>query len=71
MSSFLFITGKFHYRDPDTNMGLVVSPMVRYKYKDETSIKLCVHPDYEGADFNKPISFTCDGELFITQFSEL
>lgn len=44
-------------------MGLVISPMVRYRYKDGTSIKLCVHPDYEGADFNKPISFTCDGKF--------
>lgn len=42
-------------------MGLVISPMVKYKYKEGTSIKLCVHPDYEDADFNKPISFTCDG----------
>lgn len=39
--------------------------MVHYKYKDGTSIKLCVHPDYEGADFNKPVSFTCDGEFYI------
>lgn len=42
-------------------MGLVISPMVKYRYRDGTSIKLCVHPDYESADFNKPISFTCDG----------
>lgn len=41
-------------------MGLVVSPMVRHRYKEGTSIKLCVHPDYAGSDFNKPISFTCD-----------
>lgn len=58
-----FFVGRFHYRDPDTNMGLVISPMVKYKYKDGTSIKLCVHPDYIGADFNKPVTFTCDGML--------
>lgn len=58
----LCFVGRFHYRDPDTNMGLVISPMVKYKYKEGTSIKLCVHPDYVGADFNKPVTFTCDGK---------
>lgn len=57
----LYILESFNYRDPDTNMGLVLSPMIKYRYKEGTSIKLCVHPDYKGADFNKPHSFTCDG----------
>ncbi|KAG5888356.1 hypothetical protein JTB14_020756 [Gonioctena quinquepunctata] len=51
---------QFRYNDPDTNMGLVISPMVNYRYSDGLSIKLQVHPDFEGADFNQPISFTCD-----------
>nr|CAH7729175.1 unnamed protein product [Callosobruchus chinensis] len=51
---------QYRYNDPDTNMGLVVSPMVNFRYNEGLSIKLQVHPDFEGADFNKPISFTCD-----------
>ncbi|KAJ8935975.1 hypothetical protein NQ314_012542 [Rhamnusium bicolor] len=51
---------QYRYNDPDTNMGLVISPMVNYKYNDGLSIKLQVHPDFEGSDFSKPISFTCD-----------
>lgn len=43
-------------------MGLVISPMVSYTYLEGLSIKLQVHPDFPGANFNKPISFTCDGE---------
>ncbi|XP_076252250.1 phosphatidylinositol-4-phosphate 3-kinase catalytic subunit Pi3K68D isoform X2 [Rhynchophorus ferrugineus] len=54
------VRNNYKYNDPDTNMGLVVSPMVNYKYNDGLSIKLSVHPDFEGADFNKPVSFTCD-----------
>ncbi|XP_044261895.1 phosphatidylinositol 4-phosphate 3-kinase C2 domain-containing subunit alpha [Tribolium madens] len=54
------VRGKYRFNDPDTNMGLVISPMVDYEYKDGTSIKLCVYPDFEGADINKPINFTCD-----------
>nr|XP_023021080.1 phosphatidylinositol 4-phosphate 3-kinase C2 domain-containing subunit beta [Leptinotarsa decemlineata] len=50
----------FRYNDPDTNMGLVISPMVNYKYSEGLSIKLQVHPNFEGANFNQPISFTCD-----------
>lgn len=41
-------------------MGLVISPMVNYQYWENTSIKLCVYPDFEGADVTKPINFTCD-----------
>lgn len=37
-----------------------MSPMVDYQYKQDTSIKLCVYPQFEGADMGKPISFTCD-----------
>lgn len=44
-------------------MGLVISPMVNYQYNDGLSIKLQVHPDFEGADFSKPITFTCDGKM--------
>ncbi|XP_074032269.1 phosphatidylinositol-4-phosphate 3-kinase catalytic subunit Pi3K68D [Leptinotarsa decemlineata] len=51
---------QFRYNDPDTNMGLVISPMVNYKYSEGLSIKLQVHPNFEGANFNQPISFTCD-----------
>ncbi|CAG9823212.1 unnamed protein product [Phaedon cochleariae] len=51
---------QYRYNDPDTNMGLVISPMVNYQYTDGLSIKLQVHPDIEGADFSQPISFTCD-----------
>nr|CAI5868864.1 unnamed protein product [Callosobruchus analis] len=51
---------QYRYNDPDTNMGLVISPMVNFRYNEGLSIKLQVHPDFEGADFNKPISFTCD-----------
>lgn len=57
-----FFLEQYRYNDPDTNMGLVISPMVNYQYNDGLSIKLQVHPDFEGADFNKPISFTCDGK---------
>lgn len=60
-----FIPEQYRYNDPDTNMGLVISPMVTYQYADGLSIKLKVHPDFEGADFNSPISFTCDGKLII------
>lgn len=54
------IRKQYKYNDPDTNMGLVISPMVNYQYSHGLSIKLQVHPDFEGADFNQPISFTCD-----------
>ncbi|XP_060523562.1 phosphatidylinositol 4-phosphate 3-kinase C2 domain-containing subunit alpha isoform X2 [Cylas formicarius] len=54
------VRNNYKYNDPDTNMGLVISPMVNFKYNDGLSIKLRVHPDFEGAEFNKPISFTCD-----------
>ncbi|XP_028129846.1 phosphatidylinositol 4-phosphate 3-kinase C2 domain-containing subunit alpha isoform X1 [Diabrotica virgifera virgifera] len=54
------IRKQYKYNDPDTNMGLVISPMVNYDYSDGLSIKLQVHPDFEGADFNQAISFTCD-----------
>ncbi|KAJ8958339.1 hypothetical protein NQ318_017485 [Aromia moschata] len=39
---------QYRYNDPDTNMGLVISPMVSYQYTDGLSIKLQVHPDFEG-----------------------
>ncbi|XP_064214165.1 phosphatidylinositol 4-phosphate 3-kinase C2 domain-containing subunit alpha isoform X1 [Tribolium castaneum] len=54
------VRGKYRFNDIDTNMGLVISPMVDYQYKEGTSIKLCVYPDFEGADITKPINFTCD-----------
>ncbi|XP_050296018.1 phosphatidylinositol 4-phosphate 3-kinase C2 domain-containing subunit alpha [Anthonomus grandis grandis] len=54
------VRNKYKYNDPDTNMGLVISPMVSYKYNEGLSIKLRVHPDFEGAEFDKPITFTCD-----------
>ncbi|XP_030748867.1 phosphatidylinositol 4-phosphate 3-kinase C2 domain-containing subunit alpha isoform X3 [Sitophilus oryzae] len=54
------VRNSYKYNDPDSNMGLVISPMVNYKYNDGLSIKLKVHPDFEGADFNKPVTFTCD-----------
>lgn len=63
------VRGKYRYNDPDTNMGLVISPMVDYEYKDGTSIKLCVYPDFEGADITKPINFTCDGNFFFKFYS--
>lgn len=61
MTNFNFLE-QYKYNDPDTNMGLVISPMVSYTYLEGLSIKLQVHPDFPGANFNKPISFTCDGE---------
>ncbi|KAL3279432.1 hypothetical protein HHI36_016943 [Cryptolaemus montrouzieri] len=54
------VRNRYRFNDPDTNMGFVVSPMVNYQYKEGTSIKLCVHPDFDGADFYKPFIFTCD-----------
>ncbi|XP_048517557.1 phosphatidylinositol 4-phosphate 3-kinase C2 domain-containing subunit alpha isoform X3 [Dendroctonus ponderosae] len=54
------VRNSYKYNDPDTNMGLVISPLVNYKYHEGLSIKLRVHPDFEGADFNKPVTFTCD-----------
>lgn len=50
-------------------MGLVVSPMMNYQYREGTSIKLVVFPHYEGADENKPITFTCDGMDFFIFFT--
>lgn len=61
MYNKVLFSEQYKYNDPDTNMGLVISPMVTYQYSDGLSIKLQVHPDFEGADFNQPISFTCDG----------
>lgn len=55
------VRNKYHYKDVDTNMGLVISPMVNYEYREGISIKLCVYPDFDGADISKPINFTCDG----------
>ncbi|XP_044761430.1 phosphatidylinositol 4-phosphate 3-kinase C2 domain-containing subunit alpha [Coccinella septempunctata] len=54
------VRNKYRYNDPDTNMGFVISPMVNYQYREGTSIKLCIHPDFDGADFDKPFIFTCD-----------
>ncbi|XP_071051233.1 phosphatidylinositol 4-phosphate 3-kinase C2 domain-containing subunit beta [Onthophagus taurus] len=56
----LDVRKQFRYNDPNTNMGLVVSPMVAYKYKDATSIKLIVYPHFDGSDPTQPMSFTCD-----------
>ncbi|KAF5287684.1 hypothetical protein FQA39_LY15784 [Lamprigera yunnana] len=56
----LNVRNKFRYDDPDTNMGLVISPLMTHRYREETSIKVCVYPHYNGADFSKPVSFTCD-----------
>lgn len=53
----------FKFDDPDTNMGLIVSPMMNYNYREGTSIKLCVFPHFNGADSTKAITFTCDGIL--------
>lgn len=50
----------FKFDSPNTNMGLVVSPMMEYQYRDGTSIKLSVYPHFEGADTQRPFSFTCD-----------
>lgn len=58
------LRNRFRWDDPDTNMGLVVSPMMNYHYREGTSIKLTVYPHYEGADQNKPVNFTCDGKSF-------
>lgn len=58
------VLDKFKYDDPDTNMGLVVSPMMNYKYRDETSIKLCVFPCFEEVNTHKPVFFTCDGKAY-------
>ncbi|KAL1487744.1 hypothetical protein ABEB36_015580 [Hypothenemus hampei] len=54
------VRNNYKYNDPDTNMGLVISPLVNYTYGNGLSIKLRVHPNFEGADFNKPVTFTCD-----------
>lgn len=62
------LRAQYNYNDPDTNMGLVISPMVNYEYKEGTSIKLCVYPDFEGADIGKPVNFTCDGNLPLVFF---
>lgn len=62
--SFQIVSDKYRYNDPDTNMGFVISPMVNYQYIDGTSIKICIHPDFDGADFDKPFIFTCDGQYF-------
>lgn len=59
------VRNSHHYNDPNTNMGLIVSPIVNYRYPEGLSIKLCVHPDFEGSDFNKPVSFTCDGNFSV------
>lgn len=53
-------------------MGLIVSPLMNYRYREGTSIKLCIYPQYEGAaDASKPISFTCDGALFNSYLKDL
>lgn len=54
------VRNSYKYNDPDSNMGLVISPLVNYKYNDGLSIKLRVHPKFEGADFEKAVTFTCD-----------
>ncbi|KAF2883089.1 hypothetical protein ILUMI_23081 [Ignelater luminosus] len=41
-------------------MGLVVSPLMTHQYREGTSIKVCIFPQYEGADSTKPVTFTCD-----------
>uniref|UniRef100_A0A1Y1L4Z2 Uncharacterized protein n=1 Tax=Photinus pyralis TaxID=7054 RepID=A0A1Y1L4Z2_PHOPY len=51
---------RFRYDDPDTNMGLVISPLMSHQYREGTSIKVCIYPHYVGADSTKPVSFTCD-----------
>ncbi|KAK9879212.1 hypothetical protein WA026_004058 [Henosepilachna vigintioctopunctata] len=54
------VRNRYRYNEPDTNMGFVISPMVNYQYKEGTSIKLSIHPDFDGADFDKPFIFTSD-----------
>lgn len=46
-------------------MGLIISPMMNYQYREGTSIKLIVYPHFEGADQTKPTSFTCDGNFYL------
>lgn len=60
------LRSRFKFDDLDTNMGLIISPMMTYHYREGTSIKLNVFPHYEGADSNKPLTFTCDGNKFHT-----
>lgn len=54
------LRNQFKYNDPDTNMGFVISPMLTHTYHEETSIKLAVYPQFEGADSTKPCNLTCD-----------
>ncbi|CAH0558611.1 unnamed protein product [Brassicogethes aeneus] len=54
------LRNEYDYSDINRNIGLVISPMITIKCPEGLSVKLCVHPDYEEADFEKPVYFTCD-----------
>ncbi|KAK4883151.1 hypothetical protein RN001_006470 [Aquatica leii] len=56
----LNVRNNFRHDDPDTNMGLIISPLMAHQYREETSIKVCIYPHYDGADSSKPVIFTCD-----------
>lgn len=35
--------------------------MIKLRCPEDLSVKLCVHPDFDGAQFDSPIYFTCAG----------
>lgn len=60
----IFFVGRFLYNDPETNPGVIISPMISNLYRSDTSIKLVVYPTKGERNLEnppKPISFTCDG----------
>lgn len=62
-----FFADNFLYNDPETNPGVVISPMISNLYRSGTSIKLVVNfikgvPDAAGTG-TRTVSFTCDGKL--------
>ncbi|XP_034937046.1 phosphatidylinositol 4-phosphate 3-kinase C2 domain-containing subunit beta isoform X1 [Chelonus insularis] len=54
------VRSDFPFNNPNTNVGLIISPMMENLYPEGTSIKLVVHPQLSGSDDSIPsISFTC------------
>ncbi|XP_019865562.1 phosphatidylinositol 4-phosphate 3-kinase C2 domain-containing subunit beta isoform X2 [Aethina tumida] len=49
----------YRHNEVNRNIGLIVSPMIKLRCPEDLSVKLCVHPDFDGAQFDSPIYFTC------------
>lgn len=64
--------GEFPFNDPNTNIGYVISPIMKNLYPDGTSVKLVVHPQLINSDKDPAlsISFTCNGKLTESIFKE-